>query len=188
MIFFDPKNKNVIVLIALSITAIFVSGLFFAFTYFVIDTVHEKLQEVNCDLPEVTGYATCQEWFEDTIYNIFNLKGFLIKWSYFFIFTLVLGMLIVGYQVGGKPIFMGIYYLAIMLLTYGGILLSNIYRTFLENSIVYEIMQPFTIYNKIMLNFPFFVGFIGLISIGLSIVNYQRVKVNTPNPTSILDY
>lgn len=185
---FSPKDKSPVVLIALSIIAIFLSGLFFAFSYFVIGTVQEKLEAVQCDLPEITGYTTCQEWFQDTIYNLLNLKGILIIFSYIFTFVLVLGMLVIGYQVGGKPILMGIYYVVIMILTYGAILLSNVYRTFLDNSIVYEIMQPFTIYNKIMLNFPFFVGFIGLISIGLSIVNYQRVKVNEPNPTTVLDY
>jgi len=186
--FFDPKGKSPIVLMALSIIAIFVAGLFFAFSYFMIGTVHEKLQEANCDLSATGVYDNCQEWFTDTIYNLFNLKGILITFSYIFTFVLVLGMLIVGYNVGGKPIYMGLYFVATILLTYGAILLSNLYRTFLENTIVYEIMQPFTIYNKIMLNFPWFVGIIGLISVGLSIVNYQRVKVNEPNPTSVLDY
>jgi hypothetical protein len=185
---FSPKNKGPIVLITLSIIAIFISGLFFAFSYFIIGSVQTSLEEVNCDLPAVTGYATCQEWFSDTIYNLLNLKGILITFSYIFVFVLVLGMLIVGYNVGGKPIYMGIYFVAVLLLTYGGILLSNLYRTFLDNPIVYEIMQPFTIYNKIMLNFPWFVGIIGLLSVGLSVVNYQRAKVNEPDPTSVLDY
>lgn len=186
--FFDPKGKGPIVLMALSIIAIFVSGLFFGVSYFVINTVHTSLQEVNCDLPAETGYADCQEWFADTIYNLLNLKGILITFSYIFTFVLVLGMLIVGYNVGGNPVYMGIYFVAVLILTYGGILMSNLYRTFLESSIVYEIMQPFTIYNKIMLNFPWFVGIVGLLSVGLSIVNYQRAKVNEPNPTSVLDY
>ena len=184
----DPKGKGPIVLMVVSIIAIFVSGLFFAFSYFVIDTVQDKLEEINCNLPAESGYATCQEWFEDTIFNVMNLKGVLITFSYIFIFVLVLGMLIVGYNVGGKPVFMGIYWVVALILTYGALMISNVYRTFLENGIVYNIMQPFTIYNKIMLNFPWFVGFIALVSIGLSIVNYQRVKENTPNPTAILDY
>lgn len=184
---FDPKNKNAIVLMALSIFAIFLSGLFFGFTFYIASTVQEKLEEVNCTLPG-TGYATCQEWFEDTFYNLLNLKGALITFSYIFIFVLVLGMLIVGYNVGGKPIYMGIYFVAVLVLTYGALEISNVYRTFLENEIVYDIMQPFTIYNKIMINFPWFIGFVGLLSVGMSIVNYQRVKVNEPNPTTILDY
>lgn len=186
--FFDPKGKGPIVLMAVSILAIFISGLFFGISYFVISQVHNSLLEVDCDLPPETGYANCQEWFADTIYNLLNLKGILITFSYIFIFVLVLGMLIVGYNVGGKPIYMGIYFVAVMILTYGALLLSNLYRAFLESDIVYEVMQPFTIYNKIMLNFPWFVGVIGLLSLGLSIVNYQRAKVNEPDPTSVLDY
>lgn len=185
---FSPENKGPLVLMTLSIIAIFLSGLFFGFSYFTINTVQTSLQSVHCDLPSQTGYANCQDWFSNTIYNLLNLKGILITFSYIFIFVLVLGMLIVGYNVGGKPIYMGIYFVSVLLLTYGGILLSNLYRTFLNNPIVYDVMQPFTIYNKIMLNFPWFVGVIGLLSVGLSIVNYQRVKVNQPNPTSVLDY
>lgn len=185
---FSPRGKEPITLITLSIIAIFISGLFFGITHFLISSFHTSLQDVDCDLPEETGYLNCQEWFSDTIYKLLNLKYVFVTFSYIFIFVLVLGMLIVGYNIGGNPIYMGIYFLAILLLTYCGILISNIYRDFLMIDIVYEIMQPFTIYNKIMLNFPWFVGIIGLISIGLSIVNYQRVKVNRPNPTSVLDY
>lgn len=185
---FSPKGKTPIVLMALSILAIFLSGLFFGFSYYVVSQVQDKMETVQCTMPSGLDYATCQDWFEDTIYNVFNLKGILITFSYIFTFVLVLGMLIVGYNVGGKPIYMGIYYVVVIVLTYGAILISNLYRTFLESPIVYEIMQPFTIYNKIMLNFPWFVGFIGLLSVGMSIVNYQRVKVNEPEPQNILDY
>lgn len=184
----SPKNKTPIVLMALSIIAIFLSGLFFSVSYYIIDQFQDKIEAVDCDLSATGHYSTCQEWFADTFYNVLNLKSFLITFSYIFIFVLVLGMLIVGYQTGGKPVYMGLYFIVVMVLTYGAILISNIHRTFLENSIVYDILQPFTIYNKIMLNFPWFVGFIGLISVGMSIVNYQRVKVNEPNPQSILDY
>lgn len=184
----DPRNKSPIVLIIVSVIAIFVSGLFFGFSYFVMDQVQDSFEAVNCNIPSTDGYTTCQEWFEGTFYNILNLKGLLITFSYIFIFVLVLGMLVVGYRSGGKPVFMGIYWVVSLLLTYGALLISNVYRTFLENTIIYDMMQPFTIYNKIMLNFPWFVGFISLMSIGLSIVNYQRVKENTPNPVSVLDY
>lgn len=185
---FNPSGKGQIELMIYSIIAIFLSGLFFGGVYFGMATIQTSMEAVDCDLPTETGYADCQEWFTDTIYNLFNLKGILITFSYIFIFVLVLGMLIVGYNTGSKPIYMGIYFVAVMILTYLGIILSNLYRTFLENDIVYEIMQPFTIYNKVMLNFPWFVGVIGLLSLGLSIVNYQRVKVNEPDPTSVLDY
>lgn len=185
---FDPKDKNAIVLMVYSIIAIFLSGLFFAGVYYGISTIQTSMEAVNCDLPTQTGYATCQEWFNDTIYNLFNLKGALITFSYIFIFVLVLGMFIVGYQIGGKPVYMGLYFVAVMVLTYGAILISNVYRTFLENDLIYNIMQPFTIYNKIMLNFPWFVGIVGLVGVGLSIINYQRTKVNEPDPVSVLDY
>jgi hypothetical protein len=186
--FFDPKNKGAIVLMALSMAAIFLSGLFFGFAYYIISVTQVNLEQVNCTLPESSGYADCQEWWADTIYKLFALKGVLIVFSYIFIFTLVIGMLISGYQVGGNPAWMGLYFLAIILLTYGGLLLSNVYRELITNDLVYTIMQPFTIYNAIMLNFPWFVGITGIIGVGLSIVNYQRTKVNEPDPVAVLDY
>jgi len=47
-------------------------------------------------------------------------------------------------------------------------------------------MIEFTVYNRVMLYFPWFVFFVGLMSVLLSIVNYQRTKTN--NPREELNY
>jgi len=39
-------------------------------------------------------------------------------------------------------------------------------------------MTPFVVYNKIMLYFPWFIFFTGILSVMLSIVNFQKTYVN----------
>jgi len=73
-----------------------------------------------------------------------------------------------------------------MALTYGAIWLSNIYRLLLENEIIRNALIPFTVYNKIMINFPWFVFIISLFSLSFGIVNWQRSRTNTS--TGELDY
>lgn len=182
----SPENKNAIVFSVISLIAIFVSGLFFGFSYYVMDTIQTGFESVDCDLSSTGVYATCQEWFTATIYNLFNLKALIIPFSYFFIFALVGGMLVLGYKNGENPAMIGVIFVLTCILTYVGIEISNVYRTILANDTFYQIMLPFPIYNKIMLNFPWFTAFVGIASLVLSIVNFQRARVNTD--ASDLDY
>lgn len=181
----SPKDKNVVIYTAIAIIAIFLSGIFLAIAYFGINAFHTTLQTVTCDLPG-TNYGDCQTWFQDTIYKLFALKPIIIVFSYLFIFSLVGGMLVLGYKNGQNPVMMGVILVMSIIFTYVGIGVSNIYRELLTNTYFYDMMLPFTIYNKIMLNFPWFIGLVGLASLVLSIVNFQRARVNTP--TSDLNY
>jgi len=89
-----------------------------------------------------------------------------------------------SYKSGKSPAMMPVLILTTILFTYLGIELSNAYRVMLENPLFFSMMTPFNIYNKIILNFPWFIGVIGLITSGISIVNYQKVKPNSGD----LDY
>ena len=175
----SPRDKPPIIYAIIVIIAIAGSGILMGITYFVLDQTHTAFEAVECDLPSETGYSTCQEWFEDTIYNLFNLKGVIIVFSYIFIFSLVIGLLVMGYKYGQNPVTIGIIFVMTMIFTYVGIQLSNIYRSLLENQVFYDVMLPMTIYNKVMLNFPWFVAIIGTVSLVLSVVNFQRARVNT---------
>lgn len=181
----SPRNKNAIVFMVVAMFAIFLSGIFLAITYFSVSTFQTGLEGVTCELPGTT-YGDCQTWFGDTIYRLLNLKPIIIIFSYLFIFSLVFGMVLLGYKNGENPVMIGVIFLLSSIFTYVGLEISNIYRTMLTNEYFYSIMTPFTIYNKIMLNFPWFIAFVGLASLALSIVNYQRARVNTPQ--SDLDY
>lgn len=179
-------DKSSLVFLAWGLGFIAFSGLFFAFTYFFLDTTQTAFESMNCDLPGNAFGETCQDIFALVLYPALNAKSILIYLSYFSIFILVLGMLLAGYNSGTKPWMMGILLLVEIGLTYGSFYIANIYILLLENDIVREALIPFTVYNKIMLNFPWFVFVISLFSIALGIVNWQRTSRNTP--TGELDY
>jgi len=112
----------------------------------------------------------------------------LIWLSYFTIFGLILGMLLLGYNMGNSPWKIGFLIIFMILMTYGGIEISNMYRTLLETDIFRLMMIDFVIYNKVMLNLPWVTFITSLFSFVLSIVNYQRAKVNLVSETEELDY
>jgi hypothetical protein len=49
----------------------------------------------------------------------------------------------------------------------------------LETPLFRTMMLEFTIYNKVMLYFPWFTFFVGLMAVLLSLANFKRVKVNS---------
>lgn len=174
-------------LIILSLILIFISGIFFGVTYYIMDYTEDAFQNVDCEIQDNVYVGNCQELWDLSVYPFLALREILVWFSFFFIFALVLGMLIVGYQSGKSPIFLGLFIVFVIVLTYFGIELSNIYRTMLEIDLFRQMMVDFTVYNKVMLNFPWFTFFVGLLSVMLGIVNYQRVTVNRPRQGE-LDY
>lgn len=172
------KQYGSITLVIISLFAIFVSGLFFGITYYVMDNLDTELQAVDCIIEDNLYVESCQELFALSLYPFLALRELLVWMSFFFIFALVLGMLITGYQSGKSPALLGVLVTLVIVITYLGIELSNVYRTMLDNDIFRSMMVEFTVYNKIMLNFPWFAFFVGLFAIILSVVNYQKVNVN----------
>jgi len=174
------SDKSPLVLLIWGLSFIAVSGFIFAGIYFVMDLTQNSLEGIDCD---ITGNAfgdSCQDLFTLVVYPFLNAKIILIYLSYFSIFILVLGMLLTGYNAGSKPWMMGILLLVEIALTYGSFYIANIYRLLLENEIIRDALIPFTVYNKIMLNFPWFVFVISLFSIALGVVNWQRTPTNSP--------
>jgi hypothetical protein len=178
------QSKGGMIAIVLSIIAIFFSGIFFGGTYYLFDTLDDSLHGIDCTIENNAYFNTCQDWFDMAIYPFLGLRDIIIWFSYFFIFALVLGMFVMSYKSGRSPAMMPVLILTTILFAYLGIELSNAYRTMLENPLFFSMMTPFNIYNKIILNFPWFIGVIGLITSGISIVNYQKVKPNSGD----LDY
>jgi hypothetical protein len=165
---------------------IFISGLFMGVTYFVMDYTEEQFRGMDCEIENNIYFDNCQDMFELSVYPFFMLKNIIVWFNYFFIFALILGMLVVGYNAGKSPVLIGMLLIFCIFITYVSIELSNAYRTMIENPLFYSMMTEFTIYNKIMLNFPAFIGIISILSVLLSITNFQKARVN--NPTSDLDY
>jgi hypothetical protein len=172
------SERGSLTIVILSILAIFISGIFFGITYYVMDLTEDVFRSSDCVIENNVFVDSCQELWDLSVYPFFALKDILIWFSYFFIFALVLGLLILGYKSGKSPVLLGLLITFVTVLTYIGIEVSNIYRTMLETDIFREMMVEFTVYNRVMLYFPWFVFFVGLMSVLLSIVNYQRIKPN----------
>ena len=123
---------------------------------------------------------------ELVLYPFLEMREILIWVNFFFIFVLVLALLLLGYQSGYKPVMLGVLAMFELLITYMALHVGNIYRTIIQNTTIRDMLLEFTVYNKVMLNFPWFVFIVSLFSVALGIVNWQRVKTNIP--TGELDY
>lgn len=184
--FDELASSGSLVIIILSIIAIFVSGLFFGVTYYLMDSVETAFLATDCIIENNVFVENCQDLWELSLYPFLALKEILVWFSFFFIFAMVLGLLILGYKSGKSPVLMGLLVVFVIILTYGAIEISNVYRTILEVDVFRDMLLEFTVYNKVMLNFPWFVFIVSFLSVMLSIVNYQRTRVNSP--TEDLDY
>ena len=174
------QDKGVYISIMISIIFIFMSGIFLGIVYYTMDVTHNSLLTNNCTIHGNTLTPTCQDLFSLSIYPFLALKEILIWASFFFIFGLVIAMLILGYRSGSSPVTLGIMITFVGGITYFGIILSNAYRILLEQVVFRNMMVPFTVYNQIMISFPWFIFFIGLFAVILGIVNFQKSSVNTP--------
>ena len=179
-------SKGGIVLLIVSFVFIAISGLFFAGVYFIMDNVNTAFLTADCDIANNSIVSSCQELWELSLYPFLALKEILIWGSFVSIFALVAGLLVFGYQSGTRPTMLGFLVVVEILFTYGAIHIGNIYRTLIENDIVRGMLSDFTVYNKIMLNFPWFVFIVSLFSLALGVVNWQRSNINTSANT--LDY
>lgn len=179
---FDPEdisNKGSVMLIAFSMLLIFMSGILFGITYFALEATETAFLEHDCVINDNVYVDSCQELWEWTLLPFLALRYILIYASYFFIFGQVFAMLVVGYRSGKSPAMAGFLIMVISFFTYASILVSNIYRRMLEVAAFNTIMLPFTVYNKIMLYYPWFIFILSLSSIMLAIVNWQRTRVNS---------
>lgn len=177
----DLKDYGIFLAVTLSILIIAVSGLFFGLTYFIMDITYDSLLVTDCVIENNTLVSSCQDLFDLALFPFLGLKDVLIWASFFLIFGLVAAMLVLGYRSGKSPALMGVMVAFTGGITYLGILLSNMYRVLLENDIFRSMMVEFTVYNRIMLYFPWFTFFVGLFAVMLGLVNFQRTAVNTPS-------
>jgi len=182
----EAKNFGSFFLIIMSILIIVVSGIAFGIVYFTMDSIQTAFEAQDCVITDNTLVGSCQELFALSIYPILELKDILVWAHTFLIFGMVLGMLFLGYKSGRSSFLMGIMILFVIILTYIGTEVSNIYRTFLENPLFRNIMIEFVFYNRVMMNLPAFVFIVSLFAAMLGVVNYQRTRIN--QDTEELDY
>ncbi len=173
-------------LLIVSMIAIFMSGIFLGIMHYTMDVTEDAFRNVDCTIENNVYVGNCQDLWDLAVYPFFALKDIFVWFSFFFIFALTLSMLVVGYQSGKSPVLLGVLIFFVIIFTYFGIEISNVYRTMLENDLFRSMMVNFTVYNKIMLNLPWYNFIVGLFSVILSVVNFQKIQSNTP--TSELDY
>ena len=179
-------SKGGIFVLVVSFIFIAISGLFFAGVYFLMDNVNTAFLSTDCVIQNNSIVSSCQELWELSLYPFLALKDILVFASFISIFVLVAGLLVFGYQSGTRPTLLGFLVVVEIFFTYGAIHIGNVYRTLIENDIVRGMLSDFTVYNKIMLNFPWFVFIVSLFSLALGVVNWQRTNINTSSNT--LDY
>ena len=185
--YFDVSSaKGSMMLIITGIIMIALSGLLFSGLYFFMDTIQTSLLNTNCDISGNALFSNCQDMWSLAVYPFLALKSVLVYLSFFSIFILTIGMLLLGYKSCSNPAFLGAFVLAELIITYGAIHIANIYIVLLENPVINNAMIPFSVYNTIMLYFPWFVFIISLFSLVLGIVNWQKTPVN--NTTDELNF
>lgn len=182
----EYKKYGGFVVIIMSLVLIVITGVFFGLVYYTLDVTDTALRTTDCVIINNTLVNSCQDLFELGVYPFLALRNILVWLSFFLIFGVTLGILLSGYQAGRSPVLMGFLFLFLTGLVYIAIEVSNIYRTMLQNTLFQTVMVEFTVYNRLMLVLPWYVFIIGLFSLMLSVVNFQRSTVNTP--TEELDY
>jgi len=176
--FEEYRDRGMVMVVLLSVISIALSGLWFGFIYFTMDSVHTAFLSTDCVIENNSLVSSCQELFALALYPFLMLKDILIWVSFFFIFALVIGMLVLGYRAGQSPVLMGYLVTVVIVMTYLSIHIANIYRTLMDNAVFRELVLEFTVYNRIMMNLPWFVFIITLMATLLGIVNYQKSAVN----------
>lgn len=182
----DMLRYGNIGVVLISLVMIAASGIFFAFAYWGLDTLQDGFEGTECVITNNSFASSCQDLWAKALYPFLEMREIFLWLSIFFIFVLVISMLMLGYQSGFKPATLGFLAMFELLITYGSLYVANIYRIFAANDVLRGMLSPFTVYNKVMLNFPWFVFVVSLFSIALGIVNWQRARTNTA--TGELDY
>ena len=175
----EEIKKTAIIILA-SLVMLIVSGLGMGGIYYVMDVTEDNLQGVSCTISNNVFVDDCQELFDLALYPFLALRDVLVIFNAIFIVMLTAGMLMLGYQSGKAPWTIGLFILFSLVLTYGALEVANMYMELLTNDIIYDAMVSFTIYNKVMLNFPWYVFFVSIVSTILSVVNYQKPVINRP--------
>ena len=98
--------------------------------------------------------------------------------SYFYIFGVVIGMFYLGFRTKKHPSLFVVHLILSFIFGYLAIEIANIYRTLLESPLMYEILTPMVIYNKIMLYFPQFLFFTIFVSGLIGFMGIVKGKFN----------
>lgn len=171
-------TKQQIVYNTIAVFGILLSGLFMSISYYVLASIEAAFRAVNCLIPNNLYFSTCQEWFMLSIYPALELRYILIFASYFYIFGIVIGLFYIGFKTKKHPSLFVVHMILSLIFGYLAIEISNVYRSLLANPLMYEILTPFVIYNKIMIYFPQFIFFVIFLSGIIGLMGIVKGKFN----------
>ena len=160
---FTKRGKEFITNIIV-VFVLFVSGLAMAITYYIMNAIQDAFLSVDCLIPQNSLVDTCQEWFALALYPVLNLKSVLIYGNYFLIFGIVFCLFFMGFRTKKHPVLLIVHIISSIIIGYLSIEIANIYRTLLQNEVIFDMLIPFPIYNKIMLYYPQFMFFVIFLS------------------------
>jgi hypothetical protein len=157
---------------------ILVVGLVIGAIIFSMNLLKTELLKINIEFSETAQYSDLQEIFGVYLYPILNITGFLSFLCHLYIVLLIIGFWIMAYQIGTKPVYLGLSVLFLIIVTYFSVLISNFYVDLTESPVVTELVSELTYYHFFMSNFPWFVFLIGLVGILISLINFQKPPTN----------
>lgn len=129
---------------------------------FIVHNVITKSVDTMTNIPSINE----SQLSKDSLTGVQNAINKL-DYAVFLIFIgLALTLIITGWFVGGLPIFMGIYFLVIVIGVGISTVLANIWESITTTSALIVTLTSFPITNHILLKFPIYlavVGFIGIV-------------------------
>ena len=90
-------------------------------------------------------------------------------------FASVIGLIVTGWFVGGKPIFMFFYFLVVVIAVITSMLLSNVWETTTTASVFGTRISFFPLTNHLMNNLPLYIAIVGVIGIIVMFAKPQEV-------------
>lgn len=171
-------TKQQVVYNTVAVFGIFLSGIFMSISYYILAAIEAAFLKVNCLIPNNVYFDNCQEWFALSIYPALELRYILIFANYFYIFGIVIGLFYIGFKTKKHPSLFVVHMFLSIVFGYLAIEISNVYRTLLQNPLMYEILTPFPIYNKVMIYFPQFIFFIVFLSGIIGLMGIFKGKFN----------
>ena len=174
-----------LILLIIFLGVAFAGGIIMGVIYYDMNLAESALHSVNFEIPisntTVLSNTSIQD-FQDILgivaYPILGLRTALPYLSYFMVFAFIIAMAITAYVSSKNPVFFILHILFTILITYFCIILSNSYVRLMSDVFINQMMQGFTIYNKLMFYLPQVVFFTSLLFGLIAFINIIKPQTN----------
>lgn len=188
-------NFSNISVMLIFLVASLVSGILAGVIYYDMNLIESTLQTVNFQIPiqeqstiNNSNISDFQDILGIVVYPLLGLRTSLTYVTYFMIFGMIIALAIVSYMSAKNPVFFILHLLYTIVMTYFAIILSNAYSGLLGNQFLNSMMQPFPIYNKLMLYLPQIFFFTSLVFGLISFIMILKPQSNAYSNQTTLNY